>query len=122
MKGPSYRRRAALLILGLSIAWGWSLIERQRSGDSDEDAIEELYATQRSGVMVEAKGEVSRVLSDDLEGSRHQRLIVRLASGHTVLISHNIDLAPRVEGVAPNSFATRTVEPSTTRGYSAARP
>jgi hypothetical protein len=39
------------------------------------------------------------VLPDDNEGSRHQRFIVRLASGRTVLIAHNIDLAPRVEGL-----------------------
>ena len=39
------------------------------------------------------------VLADDNEGSRHQRLIVELASGHTLLIAHNIDLAPRVAGV-----------------------
>jgi len=35
-------------------------------------------------------------LDDDLAGSRHQRFIVRLASGQTVLIVHNIDLAPRI--------------------------
>ncbi len=29
----------------------------------------------------------------------HQRFIVRLASGQTVLIAHNIDLAPRVAGL-----------------------
>jgi hypothetical protein len=35
-------------------------------------------------------------LRDDLEGQRHQRFILRLPDGMTVLISHNIDLAPRV--------------------------
>ena len=42
---------------------------------------------------------VTRILSDDVEGSRHQRFILRLASGQTVLITHNIDLAPRVDGL-----------------------
>jgi hypothetical protein len=39
------------------------------------------------------------VLSDDNDGSRHQRFVVALASGQTLLISHNIDLAPRVVGL-----------------------
>jgi len=39
---------------------------------------------------------VTRILSDDNDGSRHQRMILRLASGRTLLIAHNIDLAPRV--------------------------
>lgn len=59
-------------------------------------AITEAAATQRSGFMVEASGSVKKSLPDDLEGSRHQRFIVRLANGHTVLIAHNIDLAPKV--------------------------
>lgn len=41
-------------------------------------------------------GEVARQLPDDNEGSRHQRFILELASGHSLLVSHNIDLAPRV--------------------------
>ena len=49
-----------------------------------------------SGQQVQSGGEVIRVLSDDNEGSRHQRFIVRLSSGRTLLIAHNIDLAPRV--------------------------
>ena len=39
---------------------------------------------------------MTRILPDDNVGSRHQRFIVTLESGHTVLLSHNIDLAPRV--------------------------
>jgi hypothetical protein len=46
--------------------------------------------------MVTTEGVVTRVLSDDTEGSRHQRFIVRLETDHTLLVSHNIDLAPRV--------------------------
>jgi hypothetical protein len=41
-----------------------------------------------------------RLLADDDEGSRHQRFIVRLDSGQTLLVAHNIDVAPRVEGLA----------------------
>jgi len=49
-----------------------------------------------SHLQVEGEGAVVRILSDDTEGSRHQRFILRLATGQTILIAHNIDLAPRV--------------------------
>jgi hypothetical protein len=52
-----------------------------------------------SGLQAEGSGTVIRVLSDDNDGSRHQRFIVELASGQTLLIAHNIDLAPRVNGL-----------------------
>ncbi|MDX1648450.1 MAG: DUF3465 domain-containing protein [Myxococcota bacterium] len=60
-----------------------------------------LFRTGRSGVWVEAQGVVAAVLPDDRRGSRHQRLIVRTGPDQTVLLSHNVDLAPRLEGVAP---------------------
>lgn len=54
----------------------------------------------RSGSQVSGSGTVDRVLSDDNEGSRHQRFILRLSSGRTVLVAHNIDLAPRVQSIS----------------------
>ena len=42
---------------------------------------------------------VEAILPDDNEGSRHQRFIIRLASGNTVLVVHNIDLAPRIDSL-----------------------
>ena len=44
-------------------------------------------------------GTIARVLKDDTEGSRHQRFVVRVDSGQTVLIAYNLDLAPRIEGL-----------------------
>ncbi len=42
------------------------------------------------------------ILSDDLNGSRHQRFIIELKSKQTLLIAHNIDLAPRIDELALN--------------------
>jgi hypothetical protein len=47
-------------------------------------------------LQVEGTGTVSRLLSDDNDGDRHQRFIVELKTGQTILIAHNIDLAPRI--------------------------
>jgi hypothetical protein len=65
------------------------------------DALAAAFEKHRSNVQVQAGGSVSKILSDDNEGSRHQRFIVRLASGQTVLIAHNIDLAARVSSLKP---------------------
>ncbi len=61
------------------------------------DTLAAAYAEQRSDVQVTGAGRVTRVLGDDSIGDRHQRFILELPSGQTVLIAHNVDLAPRVE-------------------------
>ena len=54
-------------------------------------------AAWRPGQWVELSGTVQRLLSDDNEGSRHQRFILQLAQHQrTLLVAHNIDLAERV--------------------------
>ena len=64
-----------------------------------ENDIEALFEQRRSDVQVRGAGTVLRTLSDDDEGSRHQRFILELPSGHTLLIAHNIDLAPRIDSL-----------------------
>lgn len=61
--------------------------------------IENAYRNRTSSLLVKETGTVSKILADDNKGSRHQRFIVRLQSGHTVLIAHNIDLAPRISNL-----------------------
>ncbi len=68
----------------------------QTFGRDDTHLIVQSFEAGRSDVWVQASGEVARVLPDDNEGSRHQRFLVELNNGHTVLIAHNIDLAPKV--------------------------
>jgi hypothetical protein len=54
----------------------------------------------RSGQQVSGIGTVVRVLSDDNDGSRHQRFVLELGSGRTLLVAHNIDLAPRIPSLS----------------------
>lgn len=70
-------------------------LESQQVGDGAAE-VERLYQTKRSGVMVEVSGEVNRLLPEDTEGPPHQRFIIQLSNGWTLLVSHNLDLAERV--------------------------
>jgi uncharacterized protein DUF3465 len=73
------------------------------AGNCNDDALANAYRNHQSRVEVCGRGVISRVLKDDLEGSRHQRFIVRLPPGRTLLIAYNIDLAPRIDGLRAGS-------------------
>ena len=49
-----------------------------------------------ANTQVRGSGVVIRLLPDDRDGSQHQRFIISLESGQTLLVTHNIDLAPRI--------------------------
>jgi len=60
----------------------------------------DAFKNKQSNVMVEnVAGTVEALLPDDIEGDRHQRFIIRIARNQTLLIVHNIDVAPRVDGL-----------------------
>ncbi|MCK5835358.1 MAG: DUF3465 domain-containing protein [Lentisphaeria bacterium] len=47
-------------------------------------------------MQVSGFGKVKQILTDDLKGDQHQRFILEITPELTILIAHNIDLAPRV--------------------------
>ncbi len=67
------------------------------SAAHDDTSIARAFEYRRSNIQVEGQGTVTRILPDDADGSRHQRFILRLDSGQSLLIAHNIDLAPRID-------------------------
>ena len=73
---------------------------------SGVDAVGDAFRARRSNLEVEAGGRVTRVLPDDREGARHERFIVRLGTV-SVLVAHNLDLAPRVPLAAGDSVELR---------------
>lgn len=62
--------------------------------------IERAFERKQSDLQVRASGQVIAVLADDNEGSRHQKFILKLNNGQTVLVAHNIDLSPRIANIA----------------------
>ena len=115
-RGPSKIKRYGLTLAAIVLAFAYQkYIRPKMSGagsDSkasaevsaeirsdlspDEAALEAAAAARKSGILVSGDGTVTKTLPDDQEGARHQRFILRLTSGRTVLVAHNIDLAPRV--------------------------
>ena len=69
------------------------LVAADRESDA---AIARAFHERTSGIQVSGKGVATKILADDDDGSRHQRFILELPSGHTLLVAHNIDLAPRI--------------------------
>ena len=67
---------------------------------SSTGLVERAFKQRLSNLQVTVDGSVIKLLPDDRDGSRHQRFILRLDSGLTLLVAHNIDLAPRVDGLA----------------------
>lgn len=84
--------------LSILILVGFLLL--QWANIAEAISLKEAYESHKSNIQVKDIGKVVRILNDDNQGSRHQKFILKLTSGNTILISHNIDLAPRINEVS----------------------
>ncbi|MCB9480549.1 MAG: DUF1294 domain-containing protein [Desulfobacteraceae bacterium] len=66
---------------------------------SSDEAIKNAFHYKYNNFQIGGSGKVVKILSDDNIGIRHQRFILRLNSGQTLIIAHNIDLAPKIEDI-----------------------
>jgi hypothetical protein len=83
-----------------SMASFWQSKSKVRLRVNGNQQVLDAYQNQQSNVMVEnVSGVVEAILPDDVEGSRHQRFILQLEDQQTVLIVHNVDIAPRIVGL-----------------------
>lgn len=62
-------------------------------------SVEKARQQRLEDVQALGSGTVVSLLPDDLKGSRHQRILVREGDGNTLLVVHNIDLAPRINDI-----------------------
>lgn len=114
------KRRQKWLLLPVALWLMWQFVGRQdaatqpaRSGAGQQQGRAAMhsaapagghtpasaFAARLSDIQMQGEGRVIKTLPDDHEGSRHQRFILQQADGHTVLVAHNIDLAPRLNGL-----------------------
>lgn len=77
-----------------------SLIFFQWVSFAQASAIQDAFNHHKSNIQVQGIGTVIAILPDDNKGSRHQKFILKLSTGQTILIAHNIDLAARVNSIA----------------------
>ncbi len=92
-----YLEKNPQLLQSLQAATGSSSAETRSLPPPTGSGLEQAITRRQSDVQVRGSGKVIRLLPDDNDGSRHQKFIVRLDSGNTILIAHNIDLAPRID-------------------------
>ncbi|EGS74022.1 hypothetical protein VCBJG01_3074, partial [Vibrio cholerae BJG-01] len=56
---------------------------------ANDAVLQQAYQSQQSDLQVQGLGQVLKVLPDDNDGSRHQKFILKLNSGQTLLVAHN---------------------------------
>jgi hypothetical protein len=89
------------LIFTSTPIYAYDLTVTQRSAlvQTADWVLKQAFTNKKSGLQVQGQGKVIKLLSDDLTDARHQRFILRLNSGQTLLTAHNIDIAPRLNGL-----------------------
>jgi len=65
----------------------------------NDQILATAFENQTSDLQVTGEGIVIVLLADDTTGSQHQKFILELESKQTLLIAHNIDLAPRIDSI-----------------------
>ncbi len=71
---------------------------------NDDGKIQQAFQEQKSNIQVQSSGQVKAILPDDNNGSRHQKFILELSTGQTILLAHNIDLASRIDHLQKGDY------------------
>ncbi len=91
------------ITLLLLIAVGYWYINQQRfeqtSSNDQIQLLEKYYQNKISKKMIKISGTTVKLLADDTIEPRHQKFILEASNGMSVLVTHNIDLAPRINSL-----------------------
>ena len=101
--GKTLKRALSIVAILIAAYYLWNDLGPEdrigSPGSSADSVLEEAFKQRQSDLQVQGSGEVVKILADDNDGSRHQRFILRLNSGRTLLVAHIIDLAPRISSL-----------------------
>ncbi|MEB5476265.1 DUF3465 domain-containing protein [Acinetobacter pollinis] len=75
----------------------------QKQAIQSNHAIQSAYQNRQSNIVVQGEGVVRKILPTDQQGIRHQKFILGIGN-ITVLVAHNIDLAPEVQNLSVGSI------------------
>ena len=96
-KATRQKQRIWLIIAFLIVGYAASKYSPQQAyQNNDSISVEQAFQQRKSDVQLHVEGTVIKILADDLDGNRHQKFIIKRPQGLTILIAHNIDLAPRI--------------------------
>lgn len=99
-KSARQQQRFLLLLAFILVGYAASHFDAEKATQSPAiHSAEAAFEQQRSDIQLEVEASIMKLLPDDNEGTRHQKFIVKTDSGLTVLIAHNIDLAPRINNL-----------------------
>lgn len=88
----------AFILIAIFSLWQWQNNPTIEHTEKQHNA--QIFSPSHSNQQLKGSGTVSKILPDDNKGSRHQRFILELANGQTLLIAHNIDLAPKIKNLS----------------------
>lgn len=63
---------------------------------SNNSSLESAFEHKQSDIQVSGHGKVVKLLSDDTNGARHQKFLVKINPRQILLFAHNIDLAAKI--------------------------
>ena len=102
----SMKKFLIIIIIGIAIfeftydIYSPSILSSSQSTSittNDSNSIlQNAFNNRLNDLQVEGSGIIIKLLPDDTTGSRHQKFILQLSSKQTLLVAHNIDLAPRI--------------------------
>lgn len=96
-------RSIPALVLLLLLVQLWQYYSDGQGGaetaSSTDARLQQAFAARENDLQIEGAGTVVKVLPDDTKGSQHQRFLLETNAGQTLLVAHNIDLAPRIVGL-----------------------
>jgi hypothetical protein len=73
-----------------------------QSTHNSDAVLANAFSNHLNNLQVSGQGVVTSVLPNDNSGTRHQRFILKLESGQTLLVAHNIDIAPGISNLREN--------------------
>ncbi len=101
MRTPHIASFIFILLIGIAL---FQLSDKQtnlpHSILTDNQQIHVAFENKNSNVLVTGSGTVTKILADDRKGRKHQKFIVKIDQKLTILIAHNIDIAPRINNLA----------------------
>ncbi len=69
------------------------------NAQANDYQLKQAFENHQSDRQIKGQGRVVHILPDDNKGSRHQRFLLKLNNQQTLLVAHNIDLAPRIQNL-----------------------